>query len=338
MRKPHALGRVIAVSMIALAAIALVQALLNANLVRSVYARPATVMPARLGSMPAGAPEKTGATFWEAFPPGANDPVVAPGRHVVNVPIFMYHYIQEPPDQRADPIGYGLSVRPEEFRRQMDYLDEHGYHPVTLADLRAYLQGQASLPDKPVVLTFDDGYIDFYTTAFPILREHRFRAVAYIVSGFTGTSDRYMTPAQVREIDAAGIEIGAHTYSHVDLTQAGVDLNQQLIQSKTQLEAIVGHPVVDFCYPSGRFNAAVVAAVQAAGYQSATTTVEGTAHSFDDRYQWTRVRMSPDVSITVFAADLANHENGVAPARVAPIRIPRAFPLVLASIQSSEIQ
>lgn len=338
MRKPRALGRAAAVLMIALAAVALVQALLDARLVRTANNRPSAVMPARLGSTRAGSVEKAGATFWEAYPPGAYDPVIAPGRPVVNVPIFMYHYIQEPPDQRADPVGYGLSVRPEEFRRQMAYLDEHGYHPVTIADLRAYLQGQASLPDKPVVLTFDDGYADFYSTALPILREHRFRAVAYIVSGFTAYPDRYMTPDQVREIDAAGIEIGAHTYSHVDLTQSGVDLNLQLVQSKAQLEGMVGHPVVDFCYPSGRFNPSIVSAVRAAGYESATTTVEGSAHSFDDRYQWTRVRMSPDVSIAAFAAALANHENGVAPTTVVPIRIPRAFPLVLVGAGDSEVQ
>lgn len=323
--------------MIAIAAIALLQALINASLVGTAYARPGTAMPARLAPGPTRQVEPVGTTFWEAFPPGAGDAVIAPGRPVVNVPIFMYHYIQEPPDPRSDAIGYGLSVRPEDFAKQMAYLDEHRYHPVTLADLRAYLQGQAALPDKPVVLTFDDGYLDFYTTAFPILKAHHFRAVAYIVSGFTPFNDRYMSPEQIREIDAYGIEIGAHTFSHVDLTGRGVDLQQQLVGSKAQLEGMVGHPVVDFCYPSGRFNADVVNAVRAAGYESATTTAEGTTHSFDDRYVWTRVRMSPDVSLGGFADRLANPEIGVAPTNVVPIRIPRAFPLELPGVFSSAV-
>ena len=72
----------------------------------------------------------------------------------------------------------------------MDYLDEHGYHPITLTDFRAYLNGSRPLPDRPVVLTFDDGYADLYTQAFPVLKHHHFKAVAYIVSGFVGRVGR----------------------------------------------------------------------------------------------------------------------------------------------------
>src|SRR5438105_5274459 len=106
--------------------------------------------------------------------------VVPPGRPTVRVPILMYHYIRVNPDPR-DRVGYNLSVTPDDFRRQMDWLELNGYHPVTLEDLRGYLLGNGGLPSRPVVLTFDDGYRDLFSAAFPILLRHQFKAVAYVV-------------------------------------------------------------------------------------------------------------------------------------------------------------
>src|SRR5207244_4702932 len=129
------------------------------------------------------------------------------------------------------------------------------------------------------------GHCDLYTAACPVLRSHQFKAVAYIVTRFLGRRTN-VSPAQVIEMNANGIEIGSHTVSHPDLTKASAtELQRQLDDSKVTLEAILGHPVLDFCYPSGAVNPTVVHAVQAAGYQSATTTHAGsTAHAAADRY------------------------------------------------------
>ena len=265
---------------------------------------------------------------WEVLPPSAYQPVVPVGRPLVKVPILMYHYIRPAPDPNADRIGWGLSTPPADFRQQMDYLDQNGYHPVTLVELREYLAGVRTLPDKPVVLTFDDGYEDFYTQAFPVLRQHGFRAVAYVVSGFIGRASN-LSAAQVRELDAYGMEIGAHTVDHVDLTQSAAGgLAYELRGSKETLEVLLGHPVLDFCYPSGKFDARVVAAVQAAGFQSATTTQSGSVHSLGDRYAWSRVRVSGSESMQVFAEGLSQFETGTPPVSVTPIRIPRVYPLL----------
>jgi peptidoglycan/xylan/chitin deacetylase (PgdA/CDA1 family) len=240
----------------------------------------------------------------------------------------MYHYIRTPPDPGQDRLGWGLSTSPDDFRRQMDFLDQNGFHPVTLGDLRDYLDGARSLPARPVVLTFDDGYEDFYTTAFPVLKQHHFRAVAYIVSGFMGRGTN-LSPDQIREIDAYGIEIGAHTVNHVDLTNSSAaGLKYEVKGSKDSLEAIVGHPVLDFCYPSGHFNDTVIQAVQAAGFASATTTQPGAVHSLADRYTWSRVRVFGSESLDVFAQGLAQFEEGIPPALISPILIPRVYPLV----------
>lgn len=256
-----------------------------------------------------------------ARPPGQEAPaesaeVVPTGRERVRVPILMYHYIRTNPDPR-DKIGFGLSVTPGDFAQQMSWLASNGYHPIDLADLRAYLRGQTPLPAKPVVLTFDDGYRDLYTTAYPILRAHRFKAVAYVVSGFLG-SPANVTAEQVLEMEAGGVQVGSHTVSHVDLTRASPsELRRELVESRASLEALVGHPVVDFCYPAGRYNDAVVRAVQASGYESATTTEPGSVHGAADRFLWSRIRVSGGESLSQFAADLQAVESTVPRAQAA---------------------
>jgi peptidoglycan/xylan/chitin deacetylase (PgdA/CDA1 family) len=317
----------VALAMVVLAAVVIAQALFEGSLIAEAYSRQSAAAPglgpvAPLYHPPAAMPA------WEVFPPGARDAVIPPGRTTVQVPILMYHYIRVPPSYAGDKIGWALSTSPEDFRQQMDYVDQHGYHPITLSDLRAYLNGRRPLPDRPVVLTFDDGYADLYTQAFPVLKRHHFRAVAYIVSGFVGRTGVNVSPEQVREMDAYGIEIGAHTVNHVDLTKTGGTLAYEVGASKAALEALVGHPVLDFCYPSGRYNPRVIQAVQAAGFDSATTTESGATHSLNDRFAWSRVRVSGGESLDDFSKGLQQHETGLPPPNVSPIRIPRAYPLI----------
>jgi peptidoglycan/xylan/chitin deacetylase (PgdA/CDA1 family) len=239
-----------------------------------------------------------------SFTTVAGPPLVnLPGRSTIKVPILMYHYIQINPDPR-DWLGYALSITPSDFAVQMDWLARNGYHPITAEDLYSYLNGTRGLPSRPVILSFDDGYADFFTTALPILRSHDFTAVAYVVSGFVGRPG-YMTAAEVVEADRSGIEIGSHTVTHADLARTSADgVRIQLTASKQALEQMLGHPVVSFCYPSGRFNASVASAVAAAGYHDATTTGFSSAHALTDRYVWGRVRVSGGESLNQFASAL----------------------------------
>jgi len=236
--------------------------------------------------------------------------VVPAGRSPVQVPIIEYHYIRVNPDPR-DRLGFNLSVTPSDFKAQMDWLQVNGYHAITLNDLRAYFQEQKPLPSRPIVLTFDDGYADFYTTAFPILQAHGFTAVSYVVPGFLD-HPRYMTSAQVEEVDGAGIEIGAHTMTHADLTKAGpAQLVLEVEGSKNALEKLLGHPVLDFCYPSGKFNDAVIASLRQFGLQSATTELPGTDHTWDGRLTWKRVRANGGELLSEFIASLGTPEKTV---------------------------
>jgi peptidoglycan/xylan/chitin deacetylase (PgdA/CDA1 family) len=242
------------------------------------------------------------------IPPAARPAAAIPlGRPSVAVPILMYHYIRINPNPR-DTLGFNLSVTPDDFAHQLDWLAQNGYHPVDLADLRAYLAGYHALPDRPIILTFDDGYRDMYTSAFPLLRAHHFKAVSYIVSGFLGAPPS-VTADMVREMDANGIEIGAHTVSHADLTALSPsDLHHEVFDSKASLEALLGHPVLDFCYPYGKVNAGVAATVQAAGFESATTTQPGVGHMVGDRFYWPRVRVNGGESLAAVVASLGQPE------------------------------
>ncbi len=239
------------------------------------------------------------------------DQVVPAGRQVIHVPILEYHYIRVNPNPR-DRLGYNLSVTPDDFAAQMDWLRSSDFHPIDLGDLRAYFQEGAPLPSRPVVLTFDDGYEDFYTTAFPVLQAHEFKAVTYVVPGFLNRSG-YMTTDQVQVVDESGIEVGAHTMHHVNLTKASAaELVLEVKGSRTVLEEMVGHPVLDFCYPSGQFNATVVAATQQGGFQSATTEVPGAAITWANRLTWPRVRVMGGEKLQQFVTSLGQPEPTVA--------------------------
>src|SRR5262249_14473117 len=176
---------------------------------------------------------------------------------------------------------------------------------------RGCVRGNGGGPGRPGMLTLDDGYRDMYTTALPILRAHQFKGVSYVVSGFLN-SPRYITVEMLLEMDADGIQIGAHTVSHPDLTRAAAgNLHHEVFDSKATLESLLGHPVVDFCYPAGKFSDAVVRMVQGAGFESATTTEPGVSHSAGDRFLWTRVRVNGGESLQQFAADLSQTDPTV---------------------------
>ncbi|HVS47829.1 MAG TPA: polysaccharide deacetylase family protein [Candidatus Dormibacteraeota bacterium] len=231
--------------------------------------------------------------------------IVPVGRRNITLPILMYHYVRNPPSLLSDWAGYKLSVSPADFAAQMDWLSLRGFHPVDFNDVRAYFAGKEPLPARPVVITLDDGYSDLYTTAFPILAAHGFKAVAYIVSSFVG-QPRYVTASQLVQMDRNGIEIASHTVDHADLARSSsASTMRELVDSKLWLEHTLGRPVLDFAYPSGKFSARAVAEVSQAGYDTAVTT-DGTLldHSLADRFVWTRVRVGGGETLSEFSLNL----------------------------------
>ena len=187
-----------------------------------------------------------------------------------NIPILMYHHI-------GDKQNW-LYVRPEIFRQQMDYLLGKGYTTVTLPQIVAALNSGASLPAKPVVLTFDDGYRDFFTSAFPILRERNLKATVFVITQLVDGED-YLTWEQLREIKESGlITIGDHTLSHKDLAVlAEEEIRSQILDAKNILEANLGGKVEVFAYPYGDSNNKVTKVLQEGGFLAAVRVSRGLA-------------------------------------------------------------
>ncbi len=187
------------------------------------------------------------------------------------IPVLMYHYVRIV-DETRDPLGYRLSVAPERFAEQMAWLHEHDYTPVRMDVLAACLRVQQPCPPQPVALTFDDGYEDMATEALPILQQYGFQATFYIIVNFVGHPG-YMSWEQIEQLRDAGMEIGAHTLTHADLT--GLTSEQawtEIKESRTILEERLGIPITSFSYPAGSHNAELVDMVHTAGYSNAVTT------------------------------------------------------------------
>jgi len=221
----------------------------------------------------------------------------------VTVPILMYHYIRVNPDP-ADRLGFGLSVTPANFAEQMDALARNGFHPITVDDLAGALRGTNGLPSRPVVLTFDDGYADFYTNAAPMLRAHNFPATAYVITGKVGTVG-YLSWAQIEELDQWGFELAAHTVHHVPLArQPPAAAVAEIRQSKSELEAHLHHPVAGFAYPYGDFNAAVETEVRAAGFTNAVSTLAGSFHTPTTLFRLHRIGVTGRDNLTSFLRKL----------------------------------
>lgn len=220
----------------------------------------------------------------------------------LSVPILTYHYIANNPNPK-DIQRNALSVTPDKFEAQMDYLSKNGYTPVSFDTLYAIFHGQVSNPQKPVVLTFDDGYIDFYTNAFPVLRRFNFHAVSFIPTGLIGGS-YYMNWDQIKEIQSSGlVTFEGHSITHVNLASLKYDeLTRQLTESKRVLNEKTGYPVNFVAYPYGSSNQTVWAAAQKAGYVGGVGTWYGKVSGIS--INMPRIKVSGFWNIKEFAARL----------------------------------
>ncbi|MCL4459549.1 MAG: polysaccharide deacetylase family protein [Chloroflexi bacterium] len=244
-----------------------------------------------------------------ATPPAASplriNPEAAPHQPAktgVAVPILMYHHIAEA--DPAEAYRFELSVHPATFEAQLRYLAEHGYHSIYLDQLIAHLELAIPLPPKPIILTFDDGYKDNYTHAYPLLRKYGFVGTFFIISGLVGHKG-YMSWTEIREMSQGGMSIESHSVTHPDLAVASDTVIQREVkESKAAIEREVGKPVRLLAYPSGRFNQRAITILQANGYRGAVSTLFGFNHSFPQVYALRRVRVSGKDSLAGFVSKL----------------------------------
>lgn len=234
-----------------------------------------------------------------------NEPMPTPSgvySWTLKVPILMYHYISEPP-QDADIYRVDLSVSPDSFRQQMAYLKDNGYTPVDFYDLTTAIVAHSELPPKPVIITFDDGYLDNYEEAYPILQEFGFKGNFFVVTEFIDAGrEGYMTWEMIEEMSRAGQRIESHSRTHPDLTTKSRDgLIWEILGSQETLAAHIGYKPRYFCYPGGTYDEETIQVLRDLDFWGAVTTQNGTWHGFDDRFEWRRVRMRYTTSINEFA-------------------------------------
>lgn len=198
------------------------------------------------------------------------------------VPVLNYHQVN-------DSTHSALVVPVDQFRKQMAYLHTHGYHTITLDQLYDYVENGIELPDKPILLTFDDGYVDNYDNVLPILKEYDMKATLFMISDAVNTA-RFLSVTQLHKMEQGGFDIQGHTNHHKVLTTIDpTELPDAIQGGKTSLEGILGEPVTYLAYPGGFNDMLVQYVTKTAGYKMAFTVQPGTVRPGDNLYALPRL-------------------------------------------------
>jgi len=182
------------------------------------------------------------------------------------VPILLYHRIDTSPTESQ------YYVSPDEFEEQMKLLHDWGYTTITTELLVQAINEGASLPRRPIILTFDDGHLNNYSIAYPIMKKYGFSGILYIVGEYMGVSN-YMNADEIREMAQDGWEVGSHSMNHLDLTSLDREQQQyEIVGSRQFLESELGVPIQTFAYPFGSYDLTVINLTYSAGYIAAMGT------------------------------------------------------------------
>lgn len=227
----------------------------------------------------------------------------------MRIPILMYHSISQTHTIKFRPF----TVSPAAFAEQMAYLHDQGYTPITVTHfIQSCTHSGAVLPERPVIVTFDDGFADFFTNALPVLQRYTFTATLYVSTSFIGgvsswlrnegeTTRPMLTKKQLQELYAYGIECGGHTHCHPQLdTLPRPQARNEIMQCKEILEQLLGKAVQSFAYPFGYYTAEIQNYVRAAGYTSACAVKHGMSTGESDPFALPRLMVTPDISIAEF--------------------------------------
>ncbi len=212
-------------------------------------------------------------------------------------PILEYHTITNHPD----PSSEIYNVPPAEFSAQLDYLQENGYTTITLKDYARARRFGETLPDKPIILTFDDGYADNYDEMLPILEAHGMKAVVFVITNDIGKSG-YLSMWQLKDMQKRGVEIGSHTADHLPLvTLSDEFLINQICLSKIFLEWSGIEPVASLSYPNGVYNSQIIEMLAQENYLAAVTGEAGLNTLETDPFKLKRVNIrKPNFGIYEF--------------------------------------
>lgn len=210
----------------------------------------------------------------------------------LKIPVLMYHSINLNSTNN-------LIITPQEFEKQVKWLKDNEFTPLFLEELYSMLTTGKNIPSKPVALTFDDGYEDNYTEAYPILKKYNFKATIFLITDTIGQPST-LKEDQIREMYSNNIDFQSHTASHFELNTLSYQKQlEELTRSKEAISKLLNKNTDYLCYPVGRYNEDTIKASKATGYKMAFTTKPGHAKQSDGLYTITRVRMSPGMGMQV---------------------------------------
>jgi len=220
--------------------------------------------------------------------------------HQIRVPILMYHYIGNNPDPK-DSQRETISLGPDKFDEQMKYLHDNNYTSITLDTLYPTITNQTYLSEKSVILTFDDGYMDFYYNAYPILQKYNIRATVFIPT-ILMNQGYYLTWQQIKEMSSSGlITLGSHCFHHYHLTTLSPEaIEFELKESKKILQDTLGVPINFLAYPYGSTNNQIIEGVKKAGYIGAVGTWPSKIQSEGTIFNMPRLRISGGITLQDF--------------------------------------
>lgn len=219
----------------------------------------------------------------------------------IGVPVLYYHSV----DQNADNE---VTITPEMLEKQLKYINDNKFTTITIRELYDYLKNNKPIPEKSIVITFDDGYMNNYTEAFPILKALNMKATIFCV-GNSLDGSYYLSHEAIKEMSDYGIDIESHTVNHVHLDTLSYD--EQLLEmkkSKEILENITGKEVSSIAYPFGDYNTDTVKAAKQAGYSLGFTTNLGLSDRSDDIFELDRIYISSNYDMNTFK-DLINNTS-----------------------------
>ena len=201
------------------------------------------------------------------------------------VPVLNYHQVEQ-------KNGNPLTLWPDQFEAQMAYLADEGYTTITIDEMMDALEHGTPLPEKPVIITFDDGYADNYEYAYPILKKYGFKATIFLIYDFTNAYPNYLTWEQIDEMKQSGlIHFESHTMTHANLAElTSVDeLRHEIADSHDLLSEKIGYDMHYIAYPGGRVNPEIEEITRAAGYRGGFTVHYGLSTPTEGRYQMDRI-------------------------------------------------
>jgi peptidoglycan/xylan/chitin deacetylase (PgdA/CDA1 family) len=227
-------------------------------------------------------------------------PPADPAANSVHVPVLTYHRVVP-----VSAVGeLDLKVDPANFAAEMQTLVDHGYHAITQTQLFRALYQHAALPPHPVIISVDDGYVDDVRTILPVLQRLHLVGTFFVITGRM-TEPGFLSAAQIRQLDRAGMDVEDHTAHHVDLRLlTGTELQAETAGSRQVLEHVVGHPVYAFAYPFGYYNSQVIAAVRGAGFTFAYTTDGGITETTASPFTFPRIHVGRSMTPSGLLAEL----------------------------------